>query len=133
GRVAPAAVRAFEGAEVGLDRSRVLVSAEDDARQDALAAELSDLLAHHLAGSDIELLGFSQDGTPLTNACEAQVSQGGVGKSKTRRTGEPSVRSVGHCSLARPTPQVITRSKSSTSRTSLMSGVVVGFSDVAPV
>src|SRR2546428_12040962 len=64
---------------------------------------------------------------------KSQVSQGGVGKSKTSRTGEPRVRSVGHCSRARPTPQVITRSKSSTRRTSLMSGVVVGLSDVAPV
>src|SRR6185503_14210184 len=63
--VAPAAVGAFKGAKVGLDRGGVLASAEDDARQHAIAAELGDLLAHHLAGSDSELLGFSQDGTPL--------------------------------------------------------------------
>ena len=38
GRVAPAAVGALESAEVGLDRGRILVPAEDDARQHAIAA-----------------------------------------------------------------------------------------------
>ena len=79
--------------------------AEDDARQHAVAAELGDLLTHHLAGSDSELCGFGQGGTPLMSVRELSVSQGGVGKSKTRRTGELSVSSVGHCSRCRPTPQ----------------------------
>ena len=65
GGVAPAAVRAFKGAKVRLDRGGVLASAEDDARQHALAAELGDLLAHHLAGTDSELFCVGQNGTPL--------------------------------------------------------------------
>src|SRR2546425_7207313 len=57
-RVPPAAVRELEAVGVGLDRQRVGVTAEDDARQHAAPAKAVYLLAEDGPLADGELLGF---------------------------------------------------------------------------
>ena len=58
-RVPPAAVRELEAVGVGLDRQRVGVTAEDDARQHAAPAKAVHLLAEDGTLADGELLCFS--------------------------------------------------------------------------
>src|SRR5205823_13084661 len=62
GRVTPAAVGELKGVLVRLDRSRIAVSAEDDAWKQALATKGVHLLAKDLARTDAELLCFGHDG-----------------------------------------------------------------------
>src|SRR5439155_24455778 len=133
GGISPAAVGKLERVLVGFDRRRVSVTAENDTRQQTLAAKGVDLLTEDLARADAQLLGFGHDGLLPESSCgDLIMGQGGVGKSRTTRKGPVSSLTFGHARWSRPVPQSRTRSKSSTSLTSLMSGVV-GFISTLPV